>query len=97
MNEHNRNLYYEECLKLIDQINKHVPAGQPPIYVPSPKFNRHIGEFANQPYSVSGELLLPQKYAEHIKEMLPQEEDLNLISDIQNTEPKWIAPKGSME
>lgn len=97
MNEHNRNLYYAECLKLIEQINKHVPAGQTPLYVPNPKFNRHIGEFANQPFSVTGELLSPEKYAEHTREMLPQEEDLKLISDIQSTEPKWIAPKGSME
>jgi hypothetical protein len=42
-------------------------------------------------------LLSSEKYAEHTKEMLPQEEDLKLISDIQSTEPKWIAPKGSME
>jgi len=82
---------------LIDQINKHVPAGKTPLYVPDLKFNRHIGEFANQPYSVTGELLSPTKYAEHMKEMLPREEDVKLVADIQNTEPKWIAPKGSME
>ena len=97
MNEHNRKLYYEECLKLIEQINKHVPAGQTKLYVPDLKFNRHIGEFANQPYSVTGELLSPEKYSEHVKEVLPQEDDVKLVMDIQSTEPKWVAPKGSME
>jgi hypothetical protein len=61
------------------------------------KFNRHIGEFANQPYSVTGELLTPAQYSEHVKEVLPQDEDVKLVSDIQVTEPKWVAPKGSME
>src|SRR5579863_2041548 len=97
MNEHNRSLYYAECLKLIDQINKHVPAGQTKLYVPDLKFNRHIGEFANQPYSVKGELLSPEKYAEHLQEVLPQESDVKLVMDIQATEPHWVAPKGSME
>lgn len=97
MNEHNRKLYYEECLRLIDQINKHVPAGHQKLYVPDLKFNRHIGEFANQTYSVTGELLNAAQYSEHVKEILPQEEDLKLIGDIQATEPDWVAPKGLME
>lgn len=97
MNEHNRKLYYEECLRLIDQINKHVLASQPKLYVPDLKFNRHIGEFANQPFGVTGELLTPGEYAEHVKEVLPQEEDVKLVCDIQAAEPKWVAPKGSME
>ena len=97
MNEHNRVLYYEECLKLIEQINRHVPKGETQFYVPDLKFNRHIGEFADQTYSVTGELLSPKAHEEHLKEMLPQPADLKLIKDIQATEPMWVAPKGSME
>ncbi len=93
MNEHNRYLYYLECVKLIEQINKNVPEGQTPLYVPDLKFNRHIGEFADQPYSVTGDLLSPEKHAEHLQEMLPQPEDVKLVNDIQAAEPKWIAPK----
>src|SRR5574337_1314545 len=96
MNEHSRELYHQECQKLIEQINKHVPAGQPKLYVPDLRFNRRIGEFANQPYSVTGEMLTPAQYAEHVKEVLPQEADLKLIGEIQTTEPKWVAPKGTM-
>jgi benzoyl-CoA 2,3-epoxidase subunit B len=97
MNEHSRALFHQECRKLIEQINKNVAPGQPKLYVPDLKFNRHIGEFANQPYSVTGELLTPSEYEEHCRQMLPQPEDVNLVNEIQASEPKWIAPKGSMQ
>jgi hypothetical protein len=74
-----------------------VPAGQPKLYVPSLKFNRHIGEFADQPYSVTGELLDPAAFADYCQEMLPQPADIKLVNEIQDTEPKWVAPKGNMD
>jgi benzoyl-CoA 2,3-dioxygenase component B len=97
MNEHSRELYHLECKKLIDQINKNVPAGQDPLYVPDIKFNRYIGEFASQPYSVQGELLGDRAYRDHLREMLPHAEDVQLVNEIQAVEPKWIAPKGSIQ
>ncbi|HLE36659.1 MAG TPA: Phenylacetic acid catabolic protein [Candidatus Acidoferrales bacterium] len=97
MNEYSRELYHQECQKLIEQINRSLPAGAAPLYVPDIKFNRHIGEFANQPYSVTGELLDEKKYGEYVKDVLPTPEDVRLIEQIQANEPKWIAPKGSME
>ncbi len=90
-------MYHLECEKLIEQINKHVPAGQPKLYVPDVKFNRHIGEFADQPYSVTGELLTESAYEEHLKEMLPQAEDLVLLNEIESVEQQWISPKGSIQ
>lgn len=93
MNEHNRYLYYLEVTKLIEMLNKYVPEDQEKLYVPDMKFNRHIGEFADQPYSVKGELLSPAEFAQHQLDMLPQEADVKLVNDIQDTERKWIAPK----
>ncbi len=93
MNEHSRLLYYQECVKLMEQINKNVPSGQQKLYVPDLKFNRHIGEFADMPYSVTGEMMSPEAYAEYVKQVLPQPEDIALVNDIQANEPKWIAPK----
>jgi len=29
--------------------------------------------------------------------MLPQADDIKLVNEIQATEPKWVAQKGSME
>src|SRR5712692_1763120 len=95
MNEHSRHLYHQECVQLIEQINKNVPAGKPRLYVPDLKFNRHIGEFANQPYSVTGELLDERVYGEYLKGVLPQPEDVKLVGEIQATEKQWIAPKTS--
>jgi benzoyl-CoA 2,3-dioxygenase component B len=93
MNEHSRELYFEECRQLIEQINKHVPAGQPRLYVPDLKFNRHIGEHAGKPYCSHGTLLDERAHQEHLREVLPGPEDLKLLADIQANEPLWIAPK----
>ncbi len=93
MNEHSRTLYHMECQKLIEQINKSIPEGQPKLYLPDMKFNRFIGEFARQPYSVTGELMSEEAFKEYAKRHLPQPEDVALVNEIQATEPKWIAPK----
>ena len=97
MNEHSRALYYQECIKLVEMINKNVPAGQPQLYVPDFKFNRFIGEHARKPYGVHGELLSETAYDEHLKEMLPQPEDVALVNEIQSVEKQWIAAKGSIQ
>jgi benzoyl-CoA 2,3-epoxidase subunit B len=97
MNEHSRTLYYQECVKLVDMINKHVPEGQPLLYVPDFKFNRFIGEHARKPYAVTGELLNEKQYAEHVQNMLPQPEDLVVLNDIQSYEKLWISPKGAIQ
>jgi len=93
INEHSRELYHEECRQLVEQINKHVPAGEPKLYVPDLKFNRRIGEWAGKRYCVHGTLLDEKAHAEHLAEVLPGEADLKLLADIEAAEPKWIAPK----
>jgi hypothetical protein len=97
MNEHSRELYRQECVKLVEMINKSVPEGKTKLYVPDVKFNRFIGEHARKPYSVTGEMLSEEKYAEHLKEMLPQPEDDALVCEIQSVEKQWISPKGSFQ
>jgi hypothetical protein len=39
----------------------------------------------------------PEAFAAHCKETLPQPEDIKLVGEIQDTEPKWVAPKGNMD
>jgi hypothetical protein len=97
MNEHNRELYLLECRKLVEMINKNIQPGQTPLYVPDIKFNRFIGEFARQPYGVTGVLLSPSEHEQHLQEMLPQEEDVKLVNEIQAVEKQWIAAKGSIQ
>jgi len=93
INEHSRSLYRLECCQLVDQINKHVPAGQPKLYVPDLKFNRRIGEFAGQPWCVHGTEMDERAHDQHLREVLPGEDDLKLLADIEANEPQWIAPK----
>lgn len=83
-NEHNCRLYCVECKKLVERINKYVPAGQSKLYLPDLRFNRHIGEFAGQPYGISDELLSPAEFAEHRKETLLQPEDIQLVDEIED-------------
>ena len=97
MNEHSRELYRQECVKLVDMINKNVPAGHQQLYVPDVKFNRFIGEYAKKPYSVTGELLSESAYAQHLQEMLPQPEDVEAVAEIQKFEKQWIAGKASIQ
>ncbi len=97
MNEHSRALYHEECVKLVDMINKNVPAGHQKLYVPHVRFNRYIGEHARKPYSVTGELMDEREYAEYLKEMLPQAEDVQLVGEIEAAEKQWIAAKGAIQ
>jgi len=78
-------------------INKNVPAGKTQLFVPDVKFNRFIGEHARKPYSVTGEMLSEEAYADHLKQMLPQPEDVDLVCEIQSVEKQWIAPKGSIQ
>jgi hypothetical protein len=32
-----------------------------------------------------------------VKETLPQPEDIELVNDIQDNEPNWVAPKANMD
>jgi hypothetical protein len=42
-------------------------------------------------------MLGEKEYAEHLKEMLPQPEDVALVCEIQSVEKQWISPKGSIQ
>lgn len=92
LNEHSRYLYHLECLSLVEQMNRLIPEDQPKLCVPDLKFNRKIGEFANQTYSVTGELLTPEEYERHLAEALPSPADVERLRSI-FAEGDWIAPK----
>jgi benzoyl-CoA 2,3-dioxygenase component B len=82
LNDLSRTHYMNECAKLIDQLNQLVPAGQPKLYAPDLKFNRSIGEHVGKTYSVTGELLSPVEYAQHVLEVLPTPEDEQTLAEI---------------
>ena len=70
-------------------LNKLVPAGQPAITLPDPKFHRAIGEHAGKPYSTSGELLSDDEYKRHLEDTLPQPSDKEKLGEIYKDED-WV-------
>ena len=92
LNEHSRNLYKQECEQLVAQLNKLIPDDQPKLYVPDLKFDRRIGDFAHQPYSITGERLNPEDYKKHCQEVLPNESDMAQLATIFK-EGGWVAEK----
>jgi len=96
LNEHSRNLYREECEQLVAQLNKLIADPGQKLYVPNLKFNRRIGDYAHQSYSVTGERLSAEAYEKYSKEVLPSEEDTAVLARIFE-EGDWVAPKGFSE
>jgi benzoyl-CoA 2,3-dioxygenase component B len=89
LNELAREHYLAECRRLVDALNQYVPEDQPRLFIPDFKFHRSIGEFAEEPYSVRGELLSPQQYQKHLAEVLPTYEDERLLNGIFK-EKEWV-------
>ncbi len=92
INEGNRQLFRDECDYLIQALNRLLPADQPKLYTPDLRFNRNIGEFAKQPYSVDGRLLSPEEYEKHLAAVLPSEADNVELRAILKA-GGWIEPK----
>lgn len=82
LNDLAREHYMAESQKLIDALNRLVPREQPKLYAPDLKFNRSIGEYARQTYSVNGELLTPDAHKQHLSEVLPTPEDEQRLNEI---------------
>jgi len=92
LNEMSRSAYAREVQGLIDQINRTAKPGSATLVLPSTKFNRKIGEFAEQPYSASGELLSAEAYQKHLEQALPTEKDYATLDAIFKSGEQWVAP-----
>ena len=93
LNDYARRGYYEECKKIVEQINAILP-GDEKLYVPDIRFNRQIGAFAGKRYSVDGRVLDSDEYEKHLKATLPSDEDeAALVEIFKNGD--WVAPKAA--
>ena len=95
LNELSREMYRQEAEKLLESISRYLPPGAEPLRAPDMKFHRSIGEFAGDPYSVTGERLTPEAYARHVAQTLPDEEDKKFVSDLMR-EPGWITDRSEV-
>ena len=94
LNEHNRQLYRNEVIGLIDQLNKLIPDDQEKLFAPDLKFYRRIGDYADTLYSVTGEKLTAEEYKKHMEEVFPDEKDFAVLNDIFK-DKDWIVDKKS--
>ncbi|HYK53065.1 MAG TPA: Phenylacetic acid catabolic protein [Candidatus Eremiobacteraceae bacterium] len=93
LNDYARRGYYEECRKILDQINSIIP-GEEKLYMPDIRFNRKIGEFAGKRHAVDGRVLDSDEYEKHIAEVLPGPDDEAALAEIMKRND-WVAPKAA--
>ena len=92
LNELSRGLYRQEIVKLVERLNMFIPERERWLKVPALQFNRRIGMYGHQCFTVDGEPLDAAKYPAYQESMLPRPEDIALVHDIEK-EPGWIEPK----
>ena len=90
INDISRNQYHKEVSAIIDSLNKNLKPGQEPLVMPDMKFNRSVGKYAGQPYSVKGELLSQEEYEKHKKDVVPSEEDVQFVINLEKEKAPWI-------
>jgi len=104
MNEVLRDAYVEDCQRGVDRWNKHLAdAGiADRLRLPSKRFYRHIGLYADMPFDVEGILLERGDWERRRGEWLPTDADRAYVATLQKAvrEPgkiaNWIAkpPRG---
>jgi benzoyl-CoA 2,3-dioxygenase component B len=85
MNEVLRDAYVEDCQRGVDRWNKRLQeAGlSERLFLPSKRFNRHIGLYAEQPFDLEGRLLEKPEWERRRAEWLPTEADRAYIASLQ--------------
>jgi benzoyl-CoA 2,3-dioxygenase component B len=95
MNEVLRDQYVEDCQRGVDRWNKRLAdAGiSERLRLPSKRFYRHIGIYADQPFAADGALLPQTEWARRQGEWLPNASDKDYITSLQHavTQPGQIA------
>src|SRR5262245_54999348 len=85
MNEVLRDAYVEDCQRGVDRWNKRLAeAGLPQrLRLPSKRFYRHIGLYADLPFDVDGRLLNRAAWEQRKSEWLPTDADRAYIASLQ--------------
>jgi benzoyl-CoA 2,3-dioxygenase component B len=91
LNENARAKYMAEVDQVVQTLNKVRPEGWDEFRIPDLKYNRRIGDYGGQRFSVRGEDLDAAAFAAHLEETLPREEDKVYMRELMKTKD-WIAP-----
>jgi benzoyl-CoA 2,3-dioxygenase component B len=94
LNERARRQFYDEVAATVARVNEVNPS-ETKFYVPDIRFNRKIGDYAGQRWSVDGRRLTEEEWQAYAPTVLPTQADEDLLRDYFN-DPHWIAPKGKL-
>jgi benzoyl-CoA 2,3-epoxidase subunit B len=89
LNEEAREHYRREAQEIVDSLNRIIPAEAVKLRLPDVKFNRKIGDYADQTFSEDGESLTDDEYRRHLQAVLPGPEDDKVLQGIFR-EPDWV-------
>ncbi|HEV2262468.1 MAG TPA: Phenylacetic acid catabolic protein [Candidatus Rubrimentiphilum sp.] len=95
LNERARGQFYDEISKTVERVNA-VNAADTKLYVPDIRFNRKIGQYAGQFWSIDGRQLSQGEWEQYLATVLPTTEDEKKVQELCK-DPGWIAPKGKGE
>jgi benzoyl-CoA 2,3-dioxygenase component B len=95
MNEVLRDAYVEDCQRGVDRWNKHLERAGITVRLrlPSKRFYRHIGLYADMPFDADGGLLERSEWDRRRGEWLPTEKDRAYVATLQKAvrDPAQIA------
>lgn len=94
LNEASRTLYRQECVRLVDRLNRYITDRDRQLVIPDLKFNRHIGMYAHQHYDIHGNELSPEAYKKYFAEVTPNKEDYAVLHDVMK-DNDWIEHRTS--
>jgi benzoyl-CoA 2,3-dioxygenase component B len=85
MNEVLRDAYVDDCQRGVDRWNKRIAESgvQFSLRLPSKRFSRHIGIYADMPFDAEGRLLSREDWEKRKGEWLPTAEDRAYVATLQ--------------
>ncbi|HSM16953.1 MAG TPA: Phenylacetic acid catabolic protein [Gemmatimonadales bacterium] len=89
LNETSRELYRQEVSRLVERLNRAIANPDRHLRVPDLKFNRHIGAYAGQCFTVTGEEMSEAAYPAYLASVTPTDEDREYLRGVFK-EPDWI-------
>jgi benzoyl-CoA 2,3-dioxygenase component B len=94
LNERARQQFYDEVTATVARVNEVNPS-ETKLYVPDMKFNRKIGDFAGERYTVDGRKIGEEEWQSYAPTVLPTTADEDILKEYFKNS-NWIAPKGNL-
>jgi benzoyl-CoA 2,3-dioxygenase component B len=100
LNEVLRGEYVKDCEKGLARWNKVLAdeGASERLFLPHPRFHRHVGEFAGHTFDLHGNLISREEFEQHQSEWLPTMEDREYVRSLMHPVyeigkiANWIAP-----